>query len=519
VAEHDTSGRRSCAAPLSNALENGSRPYSNPDRMAAALNGRSQVIALKALSETLNARRSALQRSSEVETSKPNQTGLPDNLKQGMEGLSGISLEDVRVHRNSSRPALLQAHAYAQGSDIHLAPGQDHHLPHEAWHVVQQKQGRVRPTVQLKAGISVNDDQQLEREADVMGAKALGSFPGRSHPLRAPTLSGSLPVQCQLWRWNAQASPARWETVGASSSTAVPPAHTGLFDGQTFDDTPYTQATDPTVTPFLRSGENYMGERGVDKQLSGKTPLARDIRVDAVKSSGLSRGSGLHEVVPTNLGGQVSNSGNEALIGAQSGFRTSTGQQLFNIGGGDVGAHTGFAPKPGSRGYTHTKGQAAAHDEMRDVVDDIVDNNVTDVDEVVNELALRHLEVSAQGQAVLNSAYITGMLPNYHQGLGAVGPVVTIGPPDPQRLRVAQDAHNSREAVKRRVRTHKRSTGRGRSPSPPRRPINAQGGGGDPITTPSLQEEVEALPLLPDSADEFEYAANLSAWLSQPQRF
>jgi hypothetical protein len=68
---------------------------------------------------------------------KENNTGLPDNLKTGMENLSGMSLNDVKVHRNSDKPAQLQAHAHAQGTDIHLGPGQEKHLPHEAWHVVQ----------------------------------------------------------------------------------------------------------------------------------------------------------------------------------------------------------------------------------------------------------------------------------------------------------------------------------------------------------------------------------------------
>jgi hypothetical protein len=81
-------------------------------------------------------------------------------------------MEYVRVHYNSSQPAQLNALAYAQGSDIHLAQGQDRHLPHEAWHVVQQAQGRVRPTIQMAGGLAVNDDAGLEREADVMGAKA-----------------------------------------------------------------------------------------------------------------------------------------------------------------------------------------------------------------------------------------------------------------------------------------------------------------------------------------------------------
>lgn len=119
---------------------------------------------------------------------KKNSTGLPDQLKSGIESLSGYAMDDVKVHRNSDKPAQLNAHAYAQGTDIHLASGQEKHLPHEAWHVVQQKQGRVKPTLQMKGnpsilrqaqhnatpmtGVNINDDEGLEKEADVMGAKA-----------------------------------------------------------------------------------------------------------------------------------------------------------------------------------------------------------------------------------------------------------------------------------------------------------------------------------------------------------
>jgi hypothetical protein len=104
---------------------------------------------------------------------RPNHTGLPDGLKSGVESLSGISMDGVKVHYNSAQPAQLNALAYTQGTDIHVAPGQKQHLPHEAWHVVQQAQGRVQPTMQIKDGVSINDDQGLEREADVMGARAL----------------------------------------------------------------------------------------------------------------------------------------------------------------------------------------------------------------------------------------------------------------------------------------------------------------------------------------------------------
>lgn len=103
---------------------------------------------------------------------QPNKTGLPDNLKSGMENLSGMSLDNVRVHYNSAKPAAVQAHAYAQGSDIHLASGQEKHLPHELGHVVQQAQGRVSATTSV-AGMAVNDSPALEHEADVLGGEAI----------------------------------------------------------------------------------------------------------------------------------------------------------------------------------------------------------------------------------------------------------------------------------------------------------------------------------------------------------
>lgn len=119
---------------------------------------------------------------------KANKTGLPDQLKTGVENLSGHSLDDVRVHYNSAKPAQLQAHAYAQGTDIHVAPGQEQHLPHEAWHVVQQKQSRVQPTMQLR-GAGINDNAGLEKEADMQGSKALSAAVPKA--LRAASSSGT----------------------------------------------------------------------------------------------------------------------------------------------------------------------------------------------------------------------------------------------------------------------------------------------------------------------------------------
>lgn len=98
---------------------------------------------------------------------------LPPALRAGIAALSGQDLGDVQVHRNSAAPAQMQALAYAQGNAIHLGPGQDQHLPHEAWHIVQQRQGRVPVTRQLQ-GVALNDDRRLEHEADSMGQKAAG---------------------------------------------------------------------------------------------------------------------------------------------------------------------------------------------------------------------------------------------------------------------------------------------------------------------------------------------------------
>lgn len=107
----------------------------------------------------------------EVPVQKKNETGMPDNLKAGIEDLSGFAMDDVRVHYNSDKPATVQALAYTQGTDIHVAPGQEQHLPHEAWHVAQQMAGRVEPTTEV-GGLPVNDSIELEHEADVMGARA-----------------------------------------------------------------------------------------------------------------------------------------------------------------------------------------------------------------------------------------------------------------------------------------------------------------------------------------------------------
>ena len=129
-----------------------------------------------------------LQRTSDPTRQNENNTGLPNSLKAGIEHLSGISMDDVHVHYNSADPAQVQALAYTQGTEIHVGPGQEEHLAHEAWHVVQQKQGRVQPTLQAR-GKLINHEEELEKEADVMAVRAL-------HPLEdTPASEKAVPVR------------------------------------------------------------------------------------------------------------------------------------------------------------------------------------------------------------------------------------------------------------------------------------------------------------------------------------
>jgi hypothetical protein len=156
-----------------------------------------------------------LQTKFETSPTTENRTGLPDKLKARIANLSGLAMDDVRVHYNSAKPAQVDALAYTQGTDIHLGPGEEQHLPHEAWHVVQQKQGRVRPTLQA-SGLPINDDKALETEADAMSVLAsrmprnetrpgnaatgrLSREPARTEALQAKLINGGKKQSKEAW--------------------------------------------------------------------------------------------------------------------------------------------------------------------------------------------------------------------------------------------------------------------------------------------------------------------------------
>jgi Domain of unknown function (DUF4157) len=102
---------------------------------------------------------------------------LPKDVRSKMENAFGADFSDVRVHIGHEATSL-GAIAYTWGTNIHFAPGQyNPHtiqgqklLGHELWHVLQQKQGRVRNP--FGGGVAVVQDHALEAEADRMGIKA-----------------------------------------------------------------------------------------------------------------------------------------------------------------------------------------------------------------------------------------------------------------------------------------------------------------------------------------------------------
>lgn len=125
--------------------------------------------------------------SPEVEAGIQRQHGggqaLERPVKSQMESAFGTDFSSVRVHANAEANKLneaLNARAFTTGQDIFFRQGEyspnssqgKELLAHELTHTVQQMEGRVKPTTQAE-GVPINDDVGLEREADVMGKKAL----------------------------------------------------------------------------------------------------------------------------------------------------------------------------------------------------------------------------------------------------------------------------------------------------------------------------------------------------------
>lgn len=127
--------------------------------------------------------------------------------------------------------------------------------------MVQQMQGRVQPTMQIKERVAVNNDKGLEREADVMG-KELKDLNGDTRESRNK------------------------KTLTRSPSSIITQfcGHPDCKDPNCKDPKRhYAVATDGSQKRFLRAGERIIGQKAVEKQIKGIQPTEEDVRVPATE--------------------------------------------------------------------------------------------------------------------------------------------------------------------------------------------------------------------------------------------
>ncbi len=105
---------------------------------------------------------------------------LPEEVQTKMENSFSQDFSNVNIHKDSSSAQDIHAKAYAQGNDIHFAPGEydpsskaGHELiGHELTHVVQQKQGKVNSSTINRKSLAITQETEFEKEADEAGKLA-----------------------------------------------------------------------------------------------------------------------------------------------------------------------------------------------------------------------------------------------------------------------------------------------------------------------------------------------------------
>jgi hypothetical protein len=109
----------------------------------------------------------------------------------------GADFSNVNITTNSSKATDMGALAYAQGNDVHFAPGQynpgsqkgQELIGHELAHVKQQREGRVQANTSTN-GQPVNNDKSLEKEADDMGRMAASGKSTGGSPVQQKSAKG-----------------------------------------------------------------------------------------------------------------------------------------------------------------------------------------------------------------------------------------------------------------------------------------------------------------------------------------
>lgn len=236
-----------------------------------------------------------------------NVTGMPVAVRAKLELALGADFSGVRVHYDSRLPAELGATAFAQGQNIHVAPGNwapettrgQEILAHELTHVIQQRAKRVVPTAEMN-GIKLNNEAVLEAEADTAGRLAARSGT-RPHPSndagaqrRIPGDSKSMSSQLnaggvyQLLA-NAMAAASPWWPITTTTRSVDLDGHdldfkpNGKIDGPAWHDGAYVilENTAKSLTMKIQLGGNKAENEDLDVTLSikdGKATITGSIK-------------------------------------------------------------------------------------------------------------------------------------------------------------------------------------------------------------------------------------------------
>ncbi|MCB0208996.1 MAG: hypothetical protein KDJ52_06695 [Anaerolineae bacterium] len=143
------------------------------------------------------------------------------------------------------------------GMQIHVAPRQKKYLPYEAGDVIQQKQARVKPPLQI------NNDKALEKEADIMGSKGV-SYQTKQIATNRVSLTSNLSSQIHKHQLNS---------LGSSN---------GIIQTKQFYEDIQNSGQDPALYNYQRQALNQDMQRAVDNLRDNATMADAQAAMQAV---------------------------------------------------------------------------------------------------------------------------------------------------------------------------------------------------------------------------------------------
>jgi hypothetical protein len=301
---------------------------------------------------------------------------LPDGVRAKMEGALGADFSNVTVHEGPEAGEL-GAHAFAQGNEVHFAPGQyDPESPkgqkvlgHELQHVVQQRHGRVAdPQGFGGGGVAVNDDPGLEAEADVMGDKAAAG--GHAHAHDSDHGHGGKDGGAEHGGdKHADAGGAKNDAGAHHADSDKPPAQAKLMDVKKFQDATYNRMGTRSGTGMAELDKaldaygkmNFEGPTASKQKISAlqslyqqceaweKNPKYKDVAQQRKAGVAYLKNEITKEIADERARGKGEDRPDRAMAGSGYAPEKSTSQQIMSaLGGVKDGAGAGLKAAPGA---------------------------------------------------------------------------------------------------------------------------------------------------------------------------